>query len=121
MHRTRLYCYAARRRIDRVKPFFDHDSSKMRRPLGPVTPGRVDTPDEGFLLDDLLDLVSGGNDDDDFLEGLMDTFTTGQLEQIASSMDVAAPAPAPPPPKRKKKKTSGIKHSDAFKKVRAMR
>lgn len=95
----------------------------QRRPLGPVTPGRDATHDEGFLLDDLIDLVAGGNDDDDFLEGLMDTFTTGQLEQIASSMDVPAPAPAPPPPppKRKKKKTSGVKHTDAFKKVRSMR
>ena len=96
----------------------------QRRPLGPVTPGRVDTHDEGFLLDDLIDLVADGNDDDDFLEGLMDTFTTGQLEQIASSMDVPAPAPAPappPPPKRKKKKTSGVKHTDAFKRVRSMR
>ena len=95
----------------------------QRRPLGPVTPGRVDTHDEEqFLLDDLIALVAGGNGDDDFLEGLMDTFTTGQLEQIASSMDVPAPAPAPaPPPRRKKKKTSGAKHSDAFKKVRTMR
>jgi len=91
----------------------------QRRPLGPVTPGRVDPRNEGFLLDDLIDLVAGGNDDDDFLDGLMDTFTTGQLEQIASSMHVAAPAPAPP--KRKKKKTSGVKHTDAFKKVRTMR
>lgn len=90
----------------------------QRRPLGPVTPGRVDTHDEGFPLDDLIDLVAGGNDDDNILEGLMDTFTTDQLEQLASSMDVPAPAPAP---KRKKKTVSGAKHTDAFKKVRTMR
>jgi hypothetical protein len=83
-----------------------------------VTPARVDTHDHGFLLDDFFDLVARGNDDHDFLEGLMDTFTTGQLEQIASSLDVPAPTP---PPKRKKKRTSGAKHSDAFKRVRAMR
>jgi hypothetical protein len=89
----------------------------QRRPLGPVTPGRVDAHDEGILLDDIIDLVTDANDDD-LLDRLMDTFTTGQLEQIASSMDVPAPTP---PPKRKKKRTSGAKHSDAFKRVRAMR
>lgn len=88
-----------------------------RRPLGPVTPGRVDAEDRGILLDDLLDLVADANDDD-FLEGLMDTFTTGQLEQLASSIDIPAPSPTP---KRKKKRTSAVKHTDAFKKVRTMR
>jgi hypothetical protein len=93
----------------------------MRRPLGPVTPGRVDAEDPGFLLDDFLDLVSDANDDD-VLEGLMDVFTTGQLEQLASSMDVPTPAPIPiRKPKRKKKITSAVKHSDAFKRVRSMR
>jgi len=91
----------------------------MRRPLEPVTPGRVDAHDEGFLLDDLLDLVNDANDDD-FLDGLMGTFTTGQLEQFASSMDVPTPTPTPPP-KRKKKRTSAAKHIDVFKKVRTMR
>lgn len=93
----------------------------QRRPLGPVTPGRVDAEDPGFLLDDLLDLVSDANDDD-FLEGLMDTFTTGQLEQLASSLDVPAPAPlSRRRPIRKKKRTSAVKHTDAFKRVRTMR
>lgn len=102
--------------------FFPSGIFKMqRRPLGPVTPGRVDAEDTGILLDDLVDLLLTDTDDDDFLEGLMDTFTTGQLEQIASSMDLPTPAPPPPPPKRKKKRTSGVRHTDAFKKVRTMR
>ena len=88
----------------------------QRRPLGPVTPGRVDVEDTRILLDDLVDLLLADATEEDSLEGLMDTFTTGQLEQIASS----TPAPTPPP-KRKKKRTSGAKHSDAFKRVRAMR
>lgn len=98
----------------------------QRRPLGPVTHRprvvqlAVDVEDPGFLLDDLVDLLLADTDVEDSLEGLMDTFTTGELEQIASSMDIPAPAP-PPPPKRKKKRTSAVKHSDAFKKVRAMR
>lgn len=87
----------------------------QRRPLGPVTPGRVDTHDEGILLDALIDLVADANDDD-LLERLMDTFTTGELEQLVSS--TLTPAP---PPRRKKKRTSAAKHSDAFKKVRIMR
>lgn len=90
----------------------------QRSPLGPVTPGRVDTHDDGILLDALIDLVADANDDD-LLERLMDTFTTGELEQLVSS--TLTPAPPPPPPRRKKKRTSAAKHSDAFKKVRIMR
>lgn len=92
----------------------------QRRPLGPVTPGRVDAHDDGFLLDDLIDLVAESNDDD-LLERLMDTFTTGQLEQIASSMDVPAPAPAPPTKRKRTSSTFNAKHIDAFKRVRTMR
>lgn len=93
----------------------------QRRPLGPVTPGRVDAEDTGILLDDLVDLLLADTDVEDSLEGLLDTFTTGELEQLASSMDIPVPAPAPPPPGRKKKRTSAVKHTDAFKKVRTMR
>jgi len=117
-----LYCYTANSRFDTtvcVHIIFRAQFFKMRRPFGPVTPGRVDAHDDGFLLDDLLDLVADTNDDD-FLDGLMDTFTTGQLEQIAASMDVPTPNPTHPP-KRKKKRTSTSKHSDVFKKVKTMR
>lgn len=85
--------------------------------------------DAGILLDDLLDLMGEEvEDEDEIFEGLVNNFTTAELEQIAT--EVQSPPPPPPPPssapKRKKRKsTSRVsiakKPSNAYTKVRQMR
>lgn len=112
----------------------------MRRALEPVRPGRT-TEDAGILLDDLIRLVDT-QDETDVMRGLMDTFTTNELEGIARiahlleplpmAEEESPPPPPPPPslpssaPKRDKKKSTvrvsiAKQHSNAYERVRQMR
>ena len=99
----------------------------MRRPLGPVQTGRR-VEDAGILLDDLIDLIGEEvEDEDDIFEGLVNNFTTVQLEQIATEVQSPPlPSSSSSVPKRKKKKSASRvsiakKHSNAYEKVRQMR
>tara|TARA_B110001450_G_scaffold255469_1_gene283104 strand:- start:18742 stop:19038 length:297 start_codon:yes stop_codon:yes gene_type:complete len=97
----------------------------QRRPLQSVTSARVAPEDTGFLIEDLMDLVSEEQmNEDEILQGIMETFGTNELEQIALSIEM----PPPPPPPRvahrhiaRKKTTSSATHSGAYQKVRQMR
>lgn len=99
----------------------------MRRVLGHVEAGRL-VEDAGIRLDDLLDLIGRDmEDEEELLDGLVNNFTTAQLEQIAAA--VPSESHPPPPssaPKRKKRKSTPrvsivTKHSNAYKRVRQMR
>ena len=104
--------------------FWNTTHQMQRHPLGPVTPERVGAEEVGFLLEDLLDFALEEQiEDEELLEGLMNTLGTNELERIAASLELHPPDPPDPTPHppRKKKRTSNTKHSDAYKKVRHMR
>lgn len=101
--------------------FFRTMSQTMRRALAPLETGRT-VEDAGILLQDLIDLIGEDvqdDDDDNVVAGLVDTFTTVQLEQIAASIPRRPRAPA------RKKTTSRVsitkKHENAYRTVRQMR
>lgn len=95
----------------------------MRTVLGPLTTARV-PEDTGILVDELLGLVSESIDEHDLMEGLADTFSLEELEQLADEMAAAPPRPSRP---RGVKNTvvgrGGVAktHAEAFQRVRRMR
>ena len=95
----------------------------QRRPLGPVTPGRVDTHDDGILLADLIDAVAeaeeedlinalAGVEEDDLINAF--AFAEGHDEDLQELLQSLTPAdleePAPAPRTERKRKRSNILH-----------
>ena len=98
-------------------------AAAMRTPLGPVT-AEHPPEDAGILVDELMELVNESVDEQDLMEGLVDTFSLGELEQLAEEM--AAVHAAPPrtvvvTKRSRPRRSVATTHAEAFRRVRVMR